>query len=172
MNFDLLKSIELLERTPQVYKSLFYRSTSDWTTINEGLNTWSAFDIVGHLIHGELTDWIPRAEIILSEDRSDKTFEPYDRFAQEKNSKGKTIDFLLEQFEELREFNLVKLKSWNLSATDLLKKGIHPELGEVTLKQLITTWTIHGIGHLNQISRVIVKIILKMLGHGENTLEY
>lgn len=157
MNFNLKKSIELLERIPEAYKVLFYGLDSNWATINEGENTWSAFDIVGHLIHGELTDWIPRAKIILSENEKNKTFEPFDRFAQEKSSKGKTIEELIDEFEKFRKLNLEELNSWNLTEEDLDKTGIHPELGEVTLKQLISTWTIHDIAHLNQISRVIVK---------------
>ena len=156
MNFDLNKSIELLERTPRVYKSLFYGLSSDWGSIDEGENTWNAYNIIGHLIYGEQTDWIPRARIILS-DTKDKTFEPYDRFAQDKLFKGVAIDTLLDEFEVIRLKNIEELKSWNLTAQDLDKEGIHPDLGSVTLRELIATWTIHDLGHLNQISRVIVK---------------
>ena len=164
MSFELEKSIELLSRTPQAYKSLFYELKSDWGQINEGEKTWSAFDIIGHLIHGEETDWIPRAEIILSESKSDKMFEPFDRFAQQKSSVGKTMEVLLDDFEKLRINNLKKLSSWRLTKKELTKTGIHPELGEVSLKQLIATWTIHDLGHLNQISRVIVKHYSKEVG--------
>lgn len=156
MNFDLTKSIELLERTPKAYKALFYGLTSDWGTINEGENTWSAYNIIGHLIHGEKTDWIPRAKIILS-DRADKTFEPYDRFAQERLYSHQTMDALLDEFERLRLQNLEELKSWSLTEKELRKIGIHPALGEVTLRQHLATWTIHDMAHLYQVSRVIVK---------------
>ena len=156
MNFSINKSIALLTRTPKVFKSLFYDLNFGWDEINDGPNTWNAFDIIGHLIHGEQTDWIPRARLILSESK-DKTFDPFDRFAQEKLSVGKTMNELLDQFEELRIENLDTLKSWNLTQLDLNKTGIHPELGLVTLKQLISTWTIHDVAHLNQISRVLIK---------------
>ena len=157
MNFDLEQSIKLLQRTPQTYKALFYNLGADWATINEGPNTWCAIDIVGHLIHGENTDWIPRAKIILDDQIENKTFEPYDRFAQENLYQGRTIESLLDEFEQLRMKNIEALKSWNLDETQLIKTGIHPDLGEVTLKQLIATWTIHDMSHLNQLSRVMVK---------------
>ena len=156
MNFDLNKSIEILKRTPEVYSALFNNSKHNWDKINEGVDTWSGYNIIGHLIHGEKTDWIPRAEIILS-NKDDKTFEPYNRFAQEELYSSQTTDVLLDEFKALRNQNIEKLISWNLSESDLDKKGIHPDLGIVTLRQLISTWTIHDIAHLNQVSRVIVK---------------
>ncbi len=156
MNFNLNKSIELLKRTPEVYLALLQNTNYDWDTINEGIGTWSGYNIIGHLIHGEKTDWIPRAELILS-DNDYKTFEPYDRFAQEKLYSSQTTEELLKEFSLFRSQNIEKLVSWNLSESDLNKKGIHPDLGIVTLRQLIATWTIHDMAHLNQISRVIVK---------------
>lgn len=156
MNFDLNKSIELLERTPEMYSALFSNCTQNWDTINEGENTWSGYNIIGHLIHGEKTDWILRAEIILG-NKEDKTFEVYDRFAQEKLYSSQTTDELLEEFKTVRAKNIKTLKSWNLTEDDLDKKGVHPDLGIVTLRQLISTWTIHDMVHLNQISRVLVK---------------
>jgi len=156
MNFDLNKSIELLERTPELYSVLFNNSKYKWDTINEGLNTWSGYNIIGHLIHGEKTDWIPRAEIILG-NNNDNTFEPYDRYAQEKLYSSQTIEVLLSDFKSLRNQNIEKLKSWELSERDLDKQAIHPDLGTVTLRQLISTWTVHDIIHLNQLSRVIIK---------------
>ena len=149
MNFDPQKSIELLSKTPCTYKSLLYNLDSNWDQINEGTGTWSAFDIIGHLIHGEKTDWIPRAKLILTSS-STPTFDPFDRFAQEKLSLGKTTNELLNDFEEIRIKNLDILQSWNLTESDLQKTGLHPNLGLVTLKQLIATWTIHDLGHLNQ----------------------
>lgn len=162
MNFDLKKSIELLGRSPETYETLFSNLNYDWNVINEGQNTWSAYNIIGHLIHGEKTDWIPRAEIILN--KGDKNFEPYDRFAQEKLYSTQTFEELINEFKILRANNLDKLNSWNLTEQDLDKQGIHPDLGVVTLKQLISTWTIHDMIHLNQISRVIVKHYAKDIG--------
>ena len=130
---------------------------SDWAYMNEGKDTWSAFDIIGHLIHGEQTDWIPRAKIILSKDLNHKIFEPFDMLAHREICKDKNIDELLEDFLQIRNSNLQELKSWNLTEDQLQMTAVHPELGEVTLKQLISTWTIHDYGHLNQISRTIVK---------------
>ncbi len=155
MNFDLKKSIELLERSPKTYETLFSNLNYDWNSINEGQNTWSAYNIIGHLIHGEKTDWIPRAKIILNQ--GNKNFEPYDRFAQEKLYSTQTFEELIIEFKTLRINNVEILESWNLTEQDLSKEGIHPDLGIVNLKQLISTWTIHDMIHLNQISRVIVK---------------
>lgn len=163
MNFDLNKSIEILERTPGVYTSLFANSAYNLDKIDEGIGTWSGYNIIGHLIHGEKTDWIPRAEIILSNSEN-KTFEPYDRFAQDQLYSTQTTEELLDEFRFLRSQNLAKLKSWNLQATDLDKQGIHPDLGLVTLKQLISTWTIHDITHLNQVSRAIAKHFAQDVG--------
>ncbi len=156
MSFSLHKSISLLERTPVILKSLLYELPEEWVMVNEGPETWSAFDVVGHLIQGERTDWITRAKIILR-NKDDKTFEPFDRFAQKKLSAGKTIEQLLDEFAQLRNKNIEELNSWNLTEADLEKVGNHPALGTVTLKQLIATWTIHDLSHLHQISRVMVK---------------
>lgn len=156
MEFELNKAISILERTPTALKTLLEGLSSDWTVSNEGENTWSPYDIIGHFIHGELTDWIPRAKIILS-NSSDKKFELFDRFAQEQNSVGKTMDDLLNEFEELRTNNLRILKDMNLSESDLSKEGIHPEFGTVTLRQLLSTWTVHDLGHIAQLSRVMAK---------------
>ncbi len=170
MNFNLDKSIELLERTPNIFKALFYGLSHDWATINEGKNTWSGYTIIGHLIHGEKTDWMPRAKIILGENQ-DKHFEPYDRFAQDKLYANQTIEELLNEFEELRKKNLTELRSWSLTTDDLNKKGIHPELGIVTLRELISTWTIHDMAHLNQVSRVLVKHYSKDVGPWTNYIK-
>jgi hypothetical protein len=163
MNFDLNKSIELLERTPELYAALFSNSKYNWDRINEGGDTWSGYNIIGHLIHGEKSDWIPRAEIILSNSEN-KTFEPYDRFAQEKLYSTQSAEELIAEFKKLRIENIEKLKSWHLSERDLDKQGIHPDLGIVTLRQLLSTWTVHDIVHLNQISRVIIKHYSKDVG--------
>ena len=130
--------------------------SDEWLYSNEGEHTWSPYDIIGHLVHGEKTDWIVRAKIILS-DNEDKIFVPFDRFAQENDSKGKTIQELLEEFETLRNQNLQELETLNITESDFIKKGMHPELGEVSLKQLLATWTVHDLGHIAQIARVMAK---------------
>jgi hypothetical protein len=156
MNFNLKKSIEILDRTPDVYFALLNNSEHSLDKINEGIGTWSGYNILGHLIHCEKTDWIPRAEIILG-DKDNKIFEPFDRFAQEKLYSSQSTSDLLQKFKTLRTRNIEKLLSWDLSENDLDKEGIHPDLGIVTLRQLISTWTIHDLAHLNQLSRVIIK---------------
>ena len=154
MKFSLEKSLEILSRTPDVLEKLLQDLPKDWSHKNEGPGTWSAFDVIGHLIHGEKTDWIPRMNLILS-DNPDRTFEPYDRFAQKKLSKGKTLEDLLSEFKTLREINIGYLKSVKLTKQDLNKKGIHPALGEVSLSELIACWTVHDLNHLSQISRTL-----------------
>jgi hypothetical protein len=156
MNFSLVKSIELLERTPEVLIVMLQHLSTDWTTNNEGAETWNVFDVVGHLIQGEKTDWIPRMEIILS-NKPDRTFEPFDRFAQFDESIGKSLAELLIAFKSLRQKNIAYLNSKNLTDNDLKQTGVHPELGEVTLSQLLSTWTVHDLNHLAQISRIMAK---------------
>ena len=156
MNFSLSKSIEILERTPEVLNVMLQNLSNEWTSNNEGGETWSVYDIVGHLIHGELTDWTPRMEIILSE-KTDKTFTPFDRFAQFEKSKGKTLIQLLDEFKSLRLENINLLKSKELTNRDLERTGVHPAFGEITLSQLISTWTVHDLNHIAQISRVMAK---------------
>jgi len=154
MDFSLLKSIDVLERTPVVIKDLLENISDDWSISNEGGETWSPYDIVGHLIHGDSTDWMNRVEIILS-DGNGKNFKSFDRFAQFKESKGKTLNILLHEFAMLRKNNLDKLKSKKIREIDLDKTGIHPVFGEVTLRQLLSTWTVHDLNHIAQISRVM-----------------
>jgi len=156
MKFELKKAISTLERTPAILKVFLQDLPSDWTHENEGDNTWGAYDIVGHLIHGEKTDWVIRAKIILG-NNPNKEFEPFDRFIQFKNSKGKSLNRLLNEFEQLRIKNLKKLRSMNLSDEKLALEGIHPEFRKVTLKQLLSTWVTHDLGHIAQISRVMAK---------------
>ncbi len=154
MNFDLQRSFEILSRTPTVLEHLLLGVSEFWLRCNEGANTWSPYDIVGHLIHGEKTDWIPRAEIILSTEQK-KTFAPFDRFAQHDNDQTRPIQELLEEFSTLRALNLQKLKAFQLEEADLQKTGLHPELGKVTLQELLATWTVHDLGHIAQITRVM-----------------
>lgn len=156
MSFNLNKAIEILERSPIVLTSLLDGLSDEWIYTNEGEETWSPYDIIGHLIHGEKTDWIVRMELILS-DGPDKTFTPFDRFAQFEQSKGKTLSQLLEEFQSLRKNNLIILKSKNITSDDLNKTGIHPAFGDTSLKQLLSTWVAHDLGHLAQVSRVMAK---------------
>src|SRR5450432_1032782 len=156
MNFSLDKSIEILERTPVVIITLTKGLSSEWTDNNEGRDTWNVFDVIGHLIHGDRTDWITRTEIILS-DSDKKTFDPFDRFAQFETSKGKTLPELLEEFKIIRTANIDKLKKLQIDEHDLTKTGIHPTFGRVTLAQLISTWVVHDLDHISQISRIMAK---------------
>jgi len=156
MKFNLNQAISVLEKTPSVLKTLLSNLSSEWTHQNEGENTWSPYDVIGHLVHGEKTDWIPRLNIVL-DGTPNKTFEPYDRFAQFEMSKGKSLDDLLNEFESLRKDNLIELKSKQLSNDDLALYGIHPELGPVSLSQMLSAWVVHDLGHIAQISRVMAK---------------
>lgn len=156
MKFELNQSIEILERTPLVLESLLNGLSKEWVLNNEGKDTWSPYDVLGHLIFGEKTDWIVRTKIILS-DADDKTFEPFDRFAQLNEVQNKPINELIEEFKLLRTDNLKALKDLISNEKDLDKIGIHPELGKVTLKQLISAWAVHDLGHIGQISRVMAK---------------
>jgi hypothetical protein len=156
MNFQLSQALEILVQTPATVKSLLGNLSDKWVYASDGENNWSAFDIIGHYIHGEQTDWIPRAEIILAQ-RENTTFEPFDRFAQFEISKGKTMSELLETFAELRRKNIEILNSWNLNDEQLSLTGIHPELGEVTLSQLLSTWAVHDLTHIRQLVSVLAK---------------
>ncbi len=156
MEFNLKHTQEILSRTPTVLEALLLGTGEAWTHQNEGDDTWSPFDVVGHLIHGERTDWVARMEIILS-DSPKKEFTPFDRFAQFEESKDKILPQLLDEFKTIRKKNLEILEAKNLTSADLDKKGIHPVFGEVTLKQLLSTWTVHDLGHLAQIARVMSK---------------
>jgi len=156
MKFNLQKAIEVLTRTPNVLEALLQGMSEEWIFQNEGEETWSPFDVMGHLIHGEKADWIERMEIILS-DGPNKAFKPFDRFAQFEESKGKNMEQLLAEFKSLRQQNLVILQSKTIDAVALAKKGIHPAFGEVTLEHLLSTWVAHDLGHLAQIARVMAK---------------
>lgn len=164
MKYALPDAIAILERTPSVLDGWLRDLPDAWTSPNEGPDTWSVFDVMGHLIHGEKTDWIPRARLILS-DAADKRFEPFDRFAQFENSVGKTLSQLLDEFASLRSDNLKTLKSWNLQETDLDKTGIHPAFGTVTLRQHLATWVTHDFTHISQIARVMAKQYKEEVGH-------
>jgi hypothetical protein len=154
MEFTLEKSMEILERTPNVIKELLDGLSDDWTMQNEGGESWTPYDVLGHLIHGELSDWIERTDIILSAG-PDKNFKPFDRFAQFEESKGKSLRDLIGEFMMLRIMNLQKLKERNITEKDLDKTGIHPVFGNVTLRQLLSTWAVHDLNHTAQIIRVM-----------------
>ena len=154
IKYNLEEAIQFLERTPLLLSLQLKDLPIKWTNSNEGPETWSAFDVLGHLIHGENTDWVARIEIILS-DSEKKTFEPFDRFAQMQESVGKTMNQLLEEFIVSRRKNLAYLRSKNITENDLGKVGIHPKFGSVTLRNLLATWVAHDLNHLSQINRVL-----------------
>ena len=154
MEFDLGHTISLLSRTPAVLDALLRDLLETWALRNEGENTWSAFDVVGHLIHGERTDWMPRARMILQSGEA-QTFEPFDRWGHVRESQGKSLGQLLEEFGGLRLENLIELRALNLRQEDLERRGRHPALGIVTLSELLATWAAHDLTHLHQISRVM-----------------
>jgi uncharacterized damage-inducible protein DinB len=156
MDFDLDLSVEVLARTPGTLKAFLGGLGEPWVRGTEGEGTFSAFDVVGHLIDGEETDWIPRARIILAKGE-DPRFEPYDRFRHRARNAGRTLASLLDEFEALRRANLSLLTSWRLSAAQLALPGTHPALGRVTLRQLLATWVVHDLGHVAQASRVMAK---------------
>jgi hypothetical protein len=156
MTFELSHGIAVLERTPSTLRALLSGLSPDWTDATEGPDTWSPFVIVGHLIHGERTDWIPRARIILAQG-ANRRFTPYDRFAQFRDSEGQSLEGLLDEFATLRAANLATLQEWRLDDARLSLEGEHPALGAVSLSQLLATWVAHDLGHIVQISRVMAK---------------
>lgn len=156
MEFDLNRGIEVLERTPAALRAMLEGLDSDWIDGDEGPETWSPYVIVGHLIHGERTDWIPRAKIILAQS-ANREFTPYDRFAQFHESQGKTLVDLLAEFASLRADNLETLRSWKLGESELVLEGEHPKFGAVTLRQLLATWVAHDLSHIAQTARVMAK---------------
>jgi hypothetical protein len=156
MDFDLATGVAVLERTPETLRAMLAGLPPAWTEPNEGPDTWSAYDIVGHLIHGERTDWLGRARIIL-EQGPDRRFAPFDRFAQFRESQGKSLAELLDEFARLRAENLATLAGWRLTDAELALEGEHPAFGAVTLRQLLATWVAHDLGHIAQIARVMAK---------------
>lgn len=154
--FDLSDAVAVLERTPATLTMLLDGLPDTWIRATEGGGTWSPFDVIGHLIHGERTDWIPRARHILAGRR--EPFEPFDRTAQFRESETKRLNELLTAFANLRGENLKALKEMSLRATDLQKPGLHPELGPVTLGQLLATWVAHDLDHIGQIARTMAKV--------------
>lgn len=156
MEFDLSAGRAILERTPNTLRAMLGGLSSTWTDAIEGPDTWSSYVVVGHLIHGERADWIPRAQLILNQG-VDRRFTPFDRFAQFRESEGKSLVELLDEFEQLRLDNLGTLSGWNLSHGQLALEGEHPAFGRVSLRQLLATWVAHDLGHVAQIARVMAK---------------
>lgn len=154
MTFELAEAVSVLERTPAALRALLLDLPETWTRANEGPETWSPYDVVGHLIHGERCDWIPRIRIILGHGES-LAFAPFDRFAQFTESAGRPLADLLDEFSTLRTQSLRELADLQLSPSDLVRLGTHPALGRVTLGQLLSTWTVHDLGHVAQVCRAM-----------------
>jgi hypothetical protein len=154
--FDLDEATAILSRMPAALDALLRGLPAGWIAAHEGGDTWSPFDVLGHLIHGERTDWMTRAKIVLEHGEA-RPFDKFDRFAQFAESEGRTVGSLLDEFAELRDSNLRELARLELTDADLDRRGVHPAFGPVTLRQLLATWTAHDLDHLAQISRVIAR---------------
>jgi uncharacterized damage-inducible protein DinB len=156
MEFRLDHAREILGRTPATLNALLRDIPEEWASSNEGPDTWGPYDIMGHLVHAEEADWIPRARIILDYGEG-RAFDPFDRFAMFEKSRGKKLGDLLDEFEGRRSESLRELERMNLTPETLAKRGAHPDLGAVTLSQLLSTWVVHDLGHVGQIVRVMAK---------------
>lgn len=156
MEFSLEKAIQVLERTPAIFESLLSGISRDWSHCSEGPDSFSPFDVLGHLIDGEETDWIIRARLILESGPS-RSFEPYDRFRHYQRNNGRSTEDLLDEFTSLRARNISVLRGWNLTESDLDRQGVHPEFGQVSLRQLLASWVVHDLGHIGQAVRVMAK---------------
>ncbi len=156
MEFEIGRTSAVLARTPSVLASMLRGLPTEWTSSNEGPETWSPFDVVGHLIDGEETNWIPRARIILAQG-ANRGFEPFDRFRHLARNRGRSLEDLLERFAALRAENLATLRGFGLTAEQLALEGEHPAFGRVNLQELLATWVVHDLGHIGQIARVMAK---------------
>lgn len=156
-------ALEVLERTPAVLAGLLAGISDGWASANEGDQTFSPFDVVGHLIDGEETDWLPRARIILAR-REPRRFAPYDRFRHRTRNADRSLPSLLDEFATLRRRNLREVRGWELGPEELALRGVHPDFGEVTLAQLVATWTVHDLGHIAQATRVMAKRYGELVG--------
>jgi hypothetical protein len=156
------EAVAILERTPASLSALLEGLPDTWSRATEGEGTWSPYDVIGHLIHGERTDWIPRARHIMAGET--RPFDPFDRTAQFKESQGKSLGELLSEFSELRRESLAALAALNLTDEDLSRKGLHPALGEVTLGQLLAAWVVHDLDHVTQVARTMAKVYAKATG--------
>ena len=163
MEFDLQNGIAVLERTPRTLDAMLRGLDSAWTDATEGPETWRRWVFLGHLVRGVRADWIPRATIILAQGE-DRRFTPFDRFAQFRESEGKSLGALLDEFAQIRAENLATLAAWRLTDAQLALEGIHPQFGAVTLRQLLATWVAHDLGHIAQIARVMAKQYREAVG--------
>jgi hypothetical protein len=163
MEFDLDLSIDVLRRTPAVLEELLAGLAEPWVRGTEGPETFSPFDVVGHLVDGDETDWIARARIILAQGPEPR-FEPYDRFRHRARNVERSLSSLLAEFAELRAANVELLRSWQLTTSELDLSGVHPSLGRVTLRELLAAWVVHDLGHLAQVARVMAKQYRDALG--------
>jgi hypothetical protein len=154
--FALQEATAVLSRTPATLDALLRGLQDGWIHAHEGGDTWSPYDVMGHLIHGERTDWMGRTRILLEHGET-RPFDPFDRFAQFRESEGKTLHDLLDEFARLRGQNLEALASLNLADPDLDRRGQHPSFGVVTLRQLLATWVAHDLDHISQIARVLAR---------------
>lgn len=152
--FDVARSVEILQQTPYSLGRMLEGLSVEWTQSTGDLENWAPYDVIGHLIHGEETDWIPRAEVILAQGEN-LIFTPFDRVAQFEKSRGRSLDDLLTEFGYARNINVEKLLRWQLTSDQLALKGIHPELGLVTLEQLLATWVVHDLNHIQQITKYL-----------------
>jgi hypothetical protein len=163
VNFELDTALPILARTPRVLRTLLQDLPAPWLDATEGPDTWNPFDVVGHLIHGDRTDWIPRVEHMLAHGDA-IPFPPFDRFAQFEASKGKTLAELLNTFAELRAANVQRLTALALTPEDLRRRGQHPTLGPVTLGQHLASWPVHDLDHLVQVARVMGRQYTEAVG--------
>ena len=161
MDFNLEQAVPILERTPAVIAGLLQDLPDDWTRVDEGPDTWSPRQVLGHLINGERTDWIPRARIILRQEKV-RRFDPFDRFAD--INSPRPLGELLKEFDRLRADNVATLRGWNLRESDLALTGEHPELGAVTMSQLLATWVVHDLSHIAQITRTMARAYTDAVG--------
>ena len=161
MEFVLDEAIPVLERTPAVLSALLDELPDRWTRVDEGPESWTPREVVAHLIHGERTDWIPRARIIIQQGRYRK-FDPFDRFAELKSDRP--LEDLLDEFDELRSGNVATLRGWNLKEKDMELTGEHPEFGTVTMRQLLATWVVHDLSHIAQITRTMARSYTAAVG--------
>lgn len=163
MQFELTHALEVLERTPGTFRALLGGLSEPWTAPNEGPDTFSARDNLGHLVHAERTNWMPRARVILAQG-PDRRFGPFDRFGHYEESRGKGVAELLDEFAALRAESLAELRGWGLSERELALEGEHPALGPITLRQLLATWVAHDLGHVAQTARVLAKQYREAVG--------
>jgi hypothetical protein len=163
MAFNLEHTIALLERTPAALNALLRDLPDPWTQSNEGEGSWTAFGVVGHLLHGERTDWMPRLHRILEHGES-KPFDPFDREAQNRESVGKSLPELLDDFASARARNVAELRRLSLQPADFSRRGMHPSLGSVTVENLLATWAAHDLTHLHQLSRILAHQLRQEVG--------